>query len=108
MAPEEKDLGHEHPRIGGKIMLVTCLCTHKFQDKLYGCGIRSANLITSSQSVLEVYRCTVCGGEIHTNRKRHGAAKKTGAGGGKNRYTFETAEHLRARFNKTRSIGARI
>ena len=87
-------------------MLVTCLCKHSFQDKRYGCGIRSANLVTGSQSVLEVYRCTVCGGEVHTARKRHGQ-NKTGGGSGKNRYTFETAEHVHARFNKTRSIGMR-
>ena len=42
---------------------LTCTCESKFQDKLYGKGVRIHNSAINVGSKVEKYRCTVCGGE---------------------------------------------
>ena len=78
-----------------------------FQDQKFGTGRRVGNVITGGQGVNQTVRCTVCAGVVSTGHKA-GATKKVNGGGGKNRFTFESAEHVRMRFNKTRGVGKKL
>lgn len=49
-------------------VLVKCKCSHEYQDKTYGVGIRLANIGASKSSVK--YTCTVCGKEHNQIVKR--------------------------------------
>jgi hypothetical protein len=41
-------------------MLLRCTCSHSYQDKKYGKGIRVCNATEKGNAVLVTYRCTVC------------------------------------------------
>ena len=43
-------------------ILVKCKCSHEYQDKTYGVGIRLAN-VGISKGASNKYTCTVCGKE---------------------------------------------
>lgn len=45
--------------------ILRCSCTHEFQDKTYGKGMRLMNPTGKTQD--SGYRCTVCGKEINPN-----------------------------------------
>ena len=85
-------------------MVIHCGCKQLRQDELYGPGMRVANRVNGSKSVLLTVRCTACGLDIVTGKPNKKIAK-TGGGSGKNRFTFETAEHLRKRFAKSHGFG---
>lgn len=87
-------------------MIVNCPCKHPYQDALYGEGHKVGNLQTGCASVFQVYTCTACGHDVHTQIK-HGRSTKTGSGN-KSKYWYESGAHVTARFNKTRSVGARV
>ena len=43
---------------------IKCSCSHTFQDKVYGQGVRVHNAMKKVQGATEQpYRCTVCGSE---------------------------------------------
>lgn len=42
------------------IAKIACKCTHDFQDKKYGAGVRIANTTAKQDGVNATVRCTVC------------------------------------------------
>ena len=88
-------------------MIIHCGCKQETQDRLYGRGQRVANVVNGSQSSVVVVRCTACGHDVNTALHR-GAKFKTGGGSGKNRFWFDSAEKIRAQFNKNRKVGLRF
>ena len=80
-------------------MIISCLCRNKYMDKKYGCGKRVANPMGKSDGDFLHVRCTNCGGEARTV-KRKPRAKDTNGSGGKNRFWLEAAESVRKRFSK--------
>ena len=85
-------------------MIIHCGCKQLRQDELYGPGMRVANRVDCSKALLLRVRCTACGHDIVTQRKR-GKTIKAGGGSGKNRFWFETAAHVRKRFARTHGFG---
>jgi len=41
-------------------MIIKCTCTHNFQDKKYGKGMRVCNVLAKTLGKTPEYRCTVC------------------------------------------------
>lgn len=49
--------------------IITCTCSHDFQDKRYGDKKRVGNQLASKTPGTRSYRCTVCGREHTVTRK---------------------------------------
>ena len=50
-------------------MIKKCLCEHKYQDKKYGEKMRVANPTKTVIGTKRIYRCTVCGKDIVSDKK---------------------------------------
>ena len=73
-------------------------------DKKYGCGRRVANPMGKEGGDFLHVRCTSCGVELRTMKRKPRKHVANGSGG-KNRFWLEAAESVRKRFAKMGRIG---